>query len=697
MSTSNNGSEAFRPPPAFVQASLARQAKIKESQQLRAAALAAADNDLSYGESSPKRPGHASPPRSTSAAGGLVSASKSPSTLSTKPLSQPNTPPRRISPHTTPAASPSPSPSPSPLTTPSKTVLHIASLQQRREERRKQQEAVRKAKEGVDERQWEVTRLEGMIEEWRNESWKEGRVESLENDQDADEDMKIRVCVRKRPINEKELSTSSVDILTTRTAIYPDAAIYVHEPKTRLDLSKTIDTHRFMFDNVFDESATNAEVYDASVKGLVEGMFSGGRMTLFAYGQTGSGKTHTIFGTPTDPGLFHHICHSIILLHSTSSNAQTLHLTFFELYGPQVYDLLSSRTRVTLLDSAQPSDPIHIQNLTSIAIHPSEKGLQTLLSNVEKGFSERSTGSTEANADSSRSHAVIQLTLRSKITSRVTGKLSLIDLAGSERGSERGDVSRSARWESSEINKSLLALKECIRALHRVGNDGAVAPAVRGKSDAGKHIPFRASKLTHILRDSFVGRKSRTVMIATVSPGSGSAEHTLNTLRYAGRVKGFGERVGGGRRVGGRVAKVETESGDVETDEGKVEGGIEVDVERRILSSNSTPTDSGTSTPSSKSPWPTPPLDISAYIASHTSRPTSPTPVPRNPIHQSHQISLTALTALLEAEKRLLSDAVEGEYDDDEYVGKLEELIGRRMAIDEELLEVVGKVRGGGK
>jgi hypothetical protein len=102
------------------------------------------------------------------------------------------------------------------------------------------------------------------------------------------------------------------------------------------------------------------------------------------------------------------------------------------------------------------------------------------------------------------------------------GRLSFIDLAGSERGADTFDNDRQTRLEGAEINKSLLALKECIRAL-----DG----------DA-RHVPFRGSKLTEVLRDSFIGEQARTVMIANISPSSSSVEHTLNTLRYADRVKG---------------------------------------------------------------------------------------------------------------------------------------------------------------
>ena len=101
------------------------------------------------------------------------------------------------------------------------------------------------------------------------------------------------------------------------------------------------------------------------------------------------------------------------------------------------------------------------------------------------------------------------------------GKLSFIDLAGKERASEVTDMHKQTRMDGAEINKSLLALKECIRAL-----------------DMDKtHIPFRQNKLTLVLKDSFVGGDCKSVMIGNISPSTSCCEHTLNTLRYADRVK----------------------------------------------------------------------------------------------------------------------------------------------------------------
>jgi kinesin family protein 2/24 len=160
----------------------------------------------------------------------------------------------------------------------------------------------------------------------------------------------------------------------------------------------------------------------------------------------------------------------------------------------------------------------------------------------------RTSGTTAANSNSSRSHAILQIILKTSSPVSATsnappsrnnnnnhnnpavlrrlmkevGKMSLIDLAGSERGKDTASGDRLQRMEGSEINKSLLALKECIRAL--------------GRGD-GSHVPFRGSTLTKVLRDSFIGDKSKVCMIAMVSPTHSDVENTMNTLRYADRVK----------------------------------------------------------------------------------------------------------------------------------------------------------------
>ena len=130
----------------------------------------------------------------------------------------------------------------------------------------------------------------------------------------------------------------------------------------------------------------------------------------------------------------------------------------------------------------------------------------------------RAQGTTGANSESSRSHAILSMSLMHY--EKLYSKMSFIDLAGSERGADTMHTDKQTKMDGAEINKSLLALKECIRALDQ----------------DKKHTPFRGSKLTQVLKDSFVGN-SKTTMIANISPASNCCEHTLNTLRYADRVK----------------------------------------------------------------------------------------------------------------------------------------------------------------
>ena len=139
---------------------------------------------------------------------------------------------------------------------------------------------------------------------------------------------------------------------------------------------------------------------------------------------------------------------------------------------------------------------------------------------IDFGHSERTTHCTAANDTSSRSHAICQVKVKDS-AGKTIGKLLLVDLAGSERAADTQSNNRQRRMEGAEINKSLLALKECIRALDTKSG----------------HVPFRASKLSMVLRDSFLGNNAKIVMIACINPGSSSADHTLNTLRYAERLK----------------------------------------------------------------------------------------------------------------------------------------------------------------
>ncbi|KAK9500308.1 hypothetical protein O3M35_001592 [Rhynocoris fuscipes] len=334
------------------------------------------------------------------------------------------------------------------------------------------------------------------------------------------ENHQIIVCVRKRPLNRKEISCNEIDVIS----VPKKDVIIVHEPKNKVDLTKYLDNQHFYFDYVFDEHCNNDVVYKYTAKPLIETIFEGGMATCFAYGQTGSGKTHTMGGNFTgkkqdlEKGIYIMAAKDVFdYLNSSLYRDKNFIVssTFFEIYQGKVFDLLAKKSRLRVLEDGK--QRVQVVGLTEKVV----TSLEAVLALLKLGNAARSSGKTSANSNSSRSHAVFQLILRLPKTKLVYGKFSLIDLAGNERGADTSSANRITQMEGAEINKSLLALKECIRALGR----------------KGAHLPFRQSKLTQVLRDSFVGEKSKTCMIAMISPGMKSCEHTLNTLRYADRVK----------------------------------------------------------------------------------------------------------------------------------------------------------------
>jgi kinesin family protein 2/24 len=324
---------------------------------------------------------------------------------------------------------------------------------------------------------------------------------------------KIKVVVRKRPLNKKEISKKEEDIIDIEQQ---SNSLTVHETKLKVDLTEYVEKHEFVFDAVLDEDVSNDEVYRETVEPVVPAIFNRTKATCFAYGQTGSGKTYTMRPLPLKASQ-----DILRLMHHTYRNqGYQLFVSFFEIYGGKLFDLLNERSKLCMREDGK--QKVCIVGLQEYRV----SDVETIKELIEKGNATRSTGTTGANEESSRSHAILQLAIKKRVDGndskppRLAGKLSFIDLAGSERGADTTDNDKQTRIEGAEINKSLLALKECIRALD---NDQT-------------HIPFRGSKLTEVLRDSFIG-DSRTVMISCISPSSGSCEHTLNTLRYADRVK----------------------------------------------------------------------------------------------------------------------------------------------------------------
>ncbi|ESL06140.1 mitotic centromere-associated kinesin (MCAK) [Trypanosoma rangeli SC58] len=316
---------------------------------------------------------------------------------------------------------------------------------------------------------------------------------------------RIRVVVRKRPMEPGDAGTDAV--------VVNSPWVHVSVKKRRVDLTDYEDVNDFMFDAAFAEDTTNVHLFNSCSDDLLVTALDGGSASCFAYGQTGSGKTHTMQGNQQEKGLYLLAAAELFM---RLPPEHEVHVALYEIYSNSLFDLLNGRVPVMLRE-----DHHHRMNICGLSWHnvASAEALRLL---IGRGTYQRRTGSTSANECSSRSHAVLTIRILRRRDASFCGTLNFVDLAGSERASDTVTEDQQRRREGAEINKSLLALKECIRAL----------------DEKKKHVPFRGSKLTEILRDSFMGN-SRTVMIANISASSSNYEHTVNTLRYAFRVKGL--------------------------------------------------------------------------------------------------------------------------------------------------------------
>ncbi|XP_053205646.1 kinesin-like protein KIF2A isoform X3 [Panonychus citri] len=425
----------------------------------------------------------------------------------------------------------------------SNVVKEVDRIKKQREERRNRQAEQKQEKQdlmsAVDQGNpnWEFL---GMIREYRSQI--EYKPLSMG---DPVAYQQICVAVRKRPMNKKEVGKKDIDVITVPSK----DLIVVHEPKHKVDLTRYLENHMFRFDYAFDETADNELIYRYTAKPLVQTIFEGGMATCFAYGQTGSGKTHTMGGDfngksqDSSRGIYYLAARDVFKLVKSPKYRNedfVVYASFFEIYSGKVFDLLNNKAKLRVLEDAK--NQVQVVGLQERSVET----VDDVLKLIQMGNNIRTSGVTSANNHSSRSHAVFQIILKRKNNNRLRGKFSLIDLAGNERGADTSSANRQTRMEGAEINKSLLALKECIRALGR----------------KGAHLPFRASKLTQVLRDSFIGENSRTCMISMISPGMQSCEHSLNTLRYADRVKELGADNPGPRNIEYEDDDMLTKNGD---------------------------------------------------------------------------------------------------------------------------------------
>ncbi|TPX58038.1 hypothetical protein SpCBS45565_g08088 [Spizellomyces sp. 'palustris'] len=355
---------------------------------------------------------------------------------------------------------------------------------------------------------------------------------------------KLMVSVRIRPLSLKELAKENLQI-TARS--HDDHTVLVTEPTPdQYDdvLRKDRPKERiYAFDQVFGEGAQQDQVFDKTVKYLIEWVVKGYNATVFAYGATGAGKTYTMLGTDSAPGIMALTLMDLFTLidahnreqqvegdDATTQGTYTVTLSYLEIYNENIRDLLSGKADyLDLREDAQKG--VVVAGITTVTAKTPEE----VLGFLRKGNRHRTQEATGANEVSSRSHAVLQVLVgcrmrnrKGKIVERF-GKLSLIDLAGSERAAETKN--RGMRMiEGANINRSLLALGNCITAL---------SDTTKKK---GKYVNYRDSKLTRLLKDS-LGGNCRTVMIANISPGSSNFDETVNTLKYASRARAIKTKV----------------------------------------------------------------------------------------------------------------------------------------------------------
>ncbi|TKS76345.1 Kinesin-like protein KIF3C [Collichthys lucidus] len=333
----------------------------------------------------------------------------------------------------------------------------------------------------------------------------------------------VKVVVRCRPLNRKEESNGPAGGIVQMDLRL--GQVILRNPRAPAsDPQKT-----FTFDAVYDASSKQRDLYDESVRPLIDSVLAGFNGTIFAYGQTGTGKTYTMQGAWMDPekrgvipNAFDHIFTHIS--RSQSDKQYLVRASYLEIYLEEVRDLLDPKhgTARALELRESPESGVYVRDLTSCVC----KSIKEIEEVMNMGNQARAVGATDMNEHSSRSHALFLITVECSQPGpdgrkhiRV-GRLNLVDLAGSERQAKTG-VQGERLKEAAKINLSLSALGNVISAL------------ADGRSS---HVPYRDSKLTRLLQDS-LGGNAKTVMVATLGPSSQHYDETLTTLRYANRAK----------------------------------------------------------------------------------------------------------------------------------------------------------------
>ncbi|KAK8964762.1 hypothetical protein KSP40_PGU008236 [Platanthera guangdongensis] len=325
------------------------------------------------------------------------------------------------------------------------------------------------------------------------------------------EDMKgkIRVFCRLRPLNEKEIAEKE-----KITVFSVDEFTIAHTWKD--EKSK-----QHIYDRVFSQNDSQEDIF-ADTKYLVQSAVDGFNVCIFAYGQTGSGKTFTIYGSECHPGLTPRAAAELfrILDRDSVKFSFSVKVYMVELYQDTLVDLLLPKNakRLKLEIKKDSKGMVSIENVTVLHV----SSFDELMAVTLRGSEQRHVAETQMNDESSRSHLILSIIIESTNFQTQTfarGKLSFVDLAGSEKIKKSGSAGNQLK-EAQSINKSLSALGDVISALCSVG----------------QHIPYRNHKLTMLMSDS-LGGNAKTLMFVNASPAEANLDETYNSLMYASRVR----------------------------------------------------------------------------------------------------------------------------------------------------------------
>nr|XP_010936182.1 kinesin-like protein KIN-7L [Elaeis guineensis] len=329
---------------------------------------------------------------------------------------------------------------------------------------------------------------------------------------------KISVAVRFRP-------STAPDLPAERQWRVEDNRISLH----LLD-GTPVSGVSFAFDHVFDQSSTNATVYDLLIKSIIHATVNGFNGTAFAYGQTSSGKTFTMNGSEDDPGIIPRAVRDIFhTTQMTTDREFLIRVSYMEIYNEEINDLLTlGNQKLPIHESLERG--IFVAGLREEIVNSAEQVFEL----IKLGEANRHFGETNMNVRSSRSHTIFRMVIESSVKDPISSGdvsnadairvsvLNLVDLAGSERIAKTGAGGVRLK-EGKHINKSLMILGNVINKLSENGKQ-------RG------HIPYRDSKLTRILQPA-LGGNAKTSIICTVAPEEVHIEESRGTLQFASRAK----------------------------------------------------------------------------------------------------------------------------------------------------------------